>query len=67
MNIWIFAPIAVGLVLFFYSLLMAFRTAIKAHRFSIKVALNLTLTFLSVCWISLGAYAYFIIRSQIGA
>ncbi|EIA6647561.1 hypothetical protein MBU64_002034 [Enterococcus faecalis] len=67
MNIWIFTPMGIGLVLFFYSLLMAFRTAIQAHRFSIKVVLNLTLTLLSICWISLGVYAYFIIKSQIGS
>jgi uncharacterized membrane protein YqaE (UPF0057 family) len=66
MNIWIFTPIGVGVVLFFYSLFMAFRTAIKVNRFSTKVVLNVILTILSIGWISIGVYAYFIIKSQMG-
>lgn len=66
MNVWILIPIGVGVILFVSSLVLAFKAAFKEQRFSTTVALSFSLTLLSVFWIALGAYAYFIIQSQMG-
>lgn len=66
MNIWILIPIGVGIILFVSSLAFAFKAAFKEHRFSTTVALSFSLTLLSIFWIALGVYAYFIIQSQMG-
>lgn len=65
MNIWIYLPMVIGVVLFISSLIFMIRIAFKQKGFSGELAMSIFLTILSIGWIALGVYAFIVIQSQL--
>ncbi|MCA5017544.1 hypothetical protein [Enterococcus sp. S22(2020)] len=65
MNIWIYLPVILGVILFITSLILVIRIASGRKGFSKELVVSLFLTALSVGWIALGMYTFIVIRSQL--
>ncbi|MGX7129609.1 hypothetical protein [Enterococcus wangshanyuanii] len=65
MNIWIYLPVILGVLLFIASLILVIRIASRRKGLSKELLVSLFLTVLSVGWIALGVYTFIVIRSQL--
>ncbi|MBO0470339.1 hypothetical protein JZO66_07260 [Enterococcus sp. DIV0242_7C1] len=65
MNIWIYLPVILGVILFITSLILVIRIASGRKGLSKELVVSLFLTALSVGWIALGMYTFIVIRSQL--